>query len=504
MNSPIMEIYSTIILSGYRNGSKRMREHKLYTAWSIILMLMVFGSLTWLIAFVIRNAELVSFPMEINDIVFLYFMALMGKSLLDSYHMLVERPASNFYLIQPLRNWKIVTGVLISIMALNLMILAIGLGLITMFTLLHPAFYFVMPPYLVVDFILLTLLASTTGLAYGILSGLGTWKRKMAGSFLYSPMISLVWLFLLQLKWGGWDLSLALAVLAGVSLISIPLSSIFLLESWNTMTSSKSRAHRSKRNSHNGKGRGITTGFVKGYFGTSVSTVYEKEVRTLLRRREGIGNAITLVGFLFFAFYFYQQLEGFLELPGFALDLLPIVIVGLSLFLAVILLGLVPSLGLVSKDGKNSWVFKSMPITGYEVILGKVLSILLMLPFIIILVAIPIPLLVGSSPIAFIFSIMGATAMYLMATGLGVWHGTKYPNYNESSGNAPDVMTMYTMMMMCLFLFAFMLIPPIAIAFSDKFLGMLALTFSLDMALLILVLGVRSAGRSYEGQDLGA
>ncbi len=504
MNSPVMEIYSTIILSGYRNGSKRMREHKLYTIWSIILMFMVFGSLTWLIAFVIRNAELVSFPMEINDIVFLFFMAMMGKSLLDSYHMLVERPASNFYLIQPLRNWKIVTGVLISIMALNLALLSLGLGLITMFTLVHPAFYFVIPPYLVVDFIILTLLASITGLAYGIISGLGNWKRKALGSFLYSPMISLVWLFLLQLKWGGWELSQMLGILLAASFVCIPLSSHFLLESWNTMTSSKSKAHRSKRNNHNGNGNGRTTGFVKRYFGNGVSTIYEKELRTLLRRREGVGNAITLIGFLFFAFYFYQQLDGFLELPGFALDLLPIVIVGLSLFLAVILLGLVPSLGLVSKDGKNSWVFKSMPITGHEIILGKALSILLMLPFVIVLVAIPIPLLVGSSPIAFIFSIMGATAMYIIATGLGIWHGTKYPNYNESSGNAPDVMTMYTMMMVCLFLFAFMLIPPIAIAFSDKVLGMLALIFSLDIAFLILVLGVRSAGRSYEALDLGA
>ena len=53
-------------------------------------------------------------------------------------------------------------------------------------------------------------------------------------------------------------------------------------------------------------------------------------------------------------------------------------------------------------------------------------------------------------------------------------------------------------------LFAFMLIPPIAIAFSDKFLGMLALVFSLDIAFLILVLGVKSAGRSYEALDLTA
>ncbi len=500
MHGPIFEIYSTITLSGFRNGSNRLKNHKLYTIWSIILMLMVFGSFTWLIAFVIRNAGEVSFPMELNDIIFLYFMAMMGKSLLDSYHMLVERPASNFYLVQPLPNWKIVTGVLISIMAFNLFMLAFGLGIMTAFTLVHPTFYFVIPPYIVVDFIILTLLASTTGLAYGILSGLGTLKRKMAGSFLYSPMISLVWLFLLQLRYGEWQLTQTLAIILLASFITIPLSSHFLLESWNTMTSSKSKSHLQKRNHHNRVGR--TVSLVRRFFGNSISTVYDKEVRTLLRRREGIGNTITLVGFLFFAFYFYNQLEGFLELPGFALDLLPIVIVGLSLFLAVVLLGLVPALGIVSKDGKNSWIFRSAPIRGSEIITGKALSILLMLPFVIILVAIPVPLLTGLSITSFVFSIIGAVTMYSIATGLGIWHGTKYPNYNESSGNAPDVMTMYTMMLLCLFLFAFMLIPPIAIAFSDKFLGLLALIFSLDIGFLILVLGIRSAGRSYEKLDL--
>ncbi|MCK4757136.1 MAG: hypothetical protein KAS67_01650 [Thermoplasmata archaeon] len=498
MAGPIFEIYATNVLAGYRNMKKRLGSHILYTAWSILLMLMVFGALTWLIAFVINNSQEVSFPMEVSDIIFLYFMALLGKSLLDSYHLLIERPASAFYLIQPMANWKIVVGILISIIAFNLLLLCMGLGLITMFTLIHPAFYFVIPPYLVIDLILLTLIASTTGLAYGILSGLGTWRRKMAGSFLYSPMISLVWLFLLQLRMGGWELTEALALLFAASLICIPLSSHFILESWNTMTSSKSRSHLLKRDFRSGP----VSSLVKRRFGTVIMAVYDKEVRTLLRRREGIGNAITLIGFLVFAFYFYRQLEGYLELPGFAQDLLPIVIVGLSLFLAVVLLGLVPALGVVSKDGKSSWIFRSVPATGKEIITGKALSILLMLPFVIILVAIPVPLLTGLSFTSFVFSVLGAISMYVIATGLGIWHGTKYPNYNESSGNAPDVMTMYTMMLLCLFLFAFMLIPPIAIAFSDKILGLLALLFSVDISFLILVLGIKSAARSYEKQDL--
>ena len=160
MAGPIFEIYATNVLSGYRNMRRRLGGHLLYTAWSIILMLMVFGALTWLIAFVLNNSQEVSFPMEINDIVFLYFMALLGKSLLDTYHLLVERPASAFYLIQPMGNWKIVVGTLISIISFNLLLLCMGLGLITMFTLIHPAFYFVIPPYLVIDLILLTLIAS--------------------------------------------------------------------------------------------------------------------------------------------------------------------------------------------------------------------------------------------------------------------------------------------------------------------------------------------------------
>ncbi|MBU4071860.1 MAG: hypothetical protein KJ773_06780, partial [Candidatus Thermoplasmatota archaeon] len=258
-----------------------------------------------------------------------------------------------------------------------------------------------------------------------------------------------------------------------------------------TMTGSRSPLHISRKNGRVGR----TVMIVKRYFGVAVSTVYDNEVRTLLRKREGVGNAITLAGLLVFAIYFYDRFKDFLEFPGFFLDFIPILVVGLALYLSVVSLGLVPALGAFSHDGKSAWVYRVVPVAERDIVNGKALAVLLMLPFVIVCVAIPIPLVSGLTPVAMLFTSIGAAVMFLSATGVGIWHGARRPNYDESSGNAPDVMTMYTFMLLTLFMSTVLLLPPLIIAFSDKFLGFLALVMSLDLALLVFYLGTRGAAK---------
>jgi hypothetical protein len=251
-----------------------------------------------------------------------------------------------------------------------------------------------------------------------------------------------------------------LGILAILSLIGIPISAAMLLESWNTMTGSRSPLHPVRRGGKPGR----TVLLVRRFFGTSVSSVYDIEVRTLLRKREGIGNAITLAGLLAFAVYFYGEFHTFMGFPHFLREIIPILVVGLALYLTVVSLSLVPAL-----------------------------AVLLMLPFVIMLVAVPIPLVTGLNPVAILFTSMGATVMFLSATGIGLWHGARSPNFDESSGNAPDVMTMYTFMLLILFLSVFLLAPPLVLAFNDKILGFLALVLALDVSVLILYLGIKGA-----------
>ena len=94
-----------------------------------------------------------------------------------------------------------------------------------------------------------------------------------------------------------------------------------------------------------------------------------------------------------------------------------------------------------------------------------------------------------------LFSGMGGAAMFLAAAGMGLWYGARSPNFDESSGNAPDVMTMYTFMLLTLFLSALMLLPPLALAFEDKVLGFLGLVLALDFSALVLWLGLRGAAK---------
>jgi hypothetical protein len=498
MTAPWLEIFAADALGAHRNLRQRMAKNVPYTVWFFVLVIFAFGTIVWLIAFIANSGDVLVFPLAVNDVLFLYFMAFMGKALLDHYHLLVERPASVFLVAQPMRQRSIVAGKLLSVSAFNLSLLAFGLGLITALTFLGEGMHFVIPPYIVADAIVLNLLASSVGFIYAVLSGLAGWWRKLAGAAAFSPVVSAVWLFTLQLRWDEWQLTMAYLAIYAVTLAILPVSSAYLLEAWNTMTSSKATSHLARR-----KLRGsILSRPISRFLGGGTLAVFEKEMRTLLRRREGVGNAITLIGFVAFAFYFFTQLDEIFQLTGIVLTLMPAIVVGLSLFLAAMMLCVIPALGAFSKDGKASWVLKSAPSGEDEVAQGKALASFVMAPFIVLAVAVPLPLLTGSSPYALLFSVLGAVGMCAAGTGIGIWLGARYPNFDEAAGNSPDVMTMYMVMLLCLVAFGLLFIPPLLVAIQDQVLGLLAMAFAVDACFLVLYAGTQGAATSFGRMEL--
>ena len=463
-----------------------------------MLVIFAFSAVNFIISFVSRSEGVVAFPLAVNDLLFLYFMAFVGKALVDFYPLLFERQATVFLLSQPMRLGNVVAGKLLSVSAFNLALLALGLGTMMGMTYVSPFLHYDVARYIGADLILLTLLASSVGFAYSVLSGLSSWTRKLVGAAIYSPVVSLVWLFTMQLKLDGWNLTLAYLGVYVLSLALIPVVSMFLVESWNTLTTSKATSHGSTRLMK----PSFLAGLVGRFAGEGSRAVYEKEVRTLLRRREGVGNAITLGGFVAFAFYFFDQLDDMFELQGIALQIMPALVVGLCLFLAAVMLCVIPALGIFSKDGKGAWALKVSPTEDKEIVNGKALSVMLMVPFIVFAVALPLPLLMGSSATALVYAMLGAVCMCCVGTGLGIWIGAKYPNFDEASGNSPDVMTMYVVMLATLLICTALLAPPVALAFSDRVLGLLALVFSVDVGFLMLYMGIKSAAGSFARMEL--
>ncbi|MCI0482203.1 MAG: hypothetical protein L0213_11530, partial [Candidatus Dadabacteria bacterium] len=225
-------------------------------------------------------------------------------------------------------------------------------------------------------------------------------------------------------------------------------------------------------------------------------------VRTLLRRREGIGNAITIVGFIGFAVYMSGRMETFIDLPSRFEWMVPVFVVAICLFLAATVLCLIPALGVVSKDGKAAWALRVSPVPESMVAQGKALSVFLMAPFVVAFVAVPLPLLTGMSWYACLFAALGGLAMCALHTGIGMWFGARYPNFDEAAGNAPDAITMYIVMLAALGASLLLLGPAVAVALNDRVLGVLALIFAVDLSFLVLVVGTRGAARQMKGMEL--
>jgi hypothetical protein len=134
---------------------------------------------------------------------------------------------------------------------------------------------------------------------------------------------------------------------------------------------------------------------------------------------------------------------------------------------------------------------------------AKAGALLAFTPVIVLAIAVPVPFVSGMGPGWVLFFVLAGLALAFAFTAVGIWSGTVYPNFDEGTRGAPDVMTMYLIMMACLVLGALIVGIPGLVMKYDTIVGILAMALSADWAALFLVHAVRRSARNYDRLEMG-
>jgi len=177
-------------------------------------------------------------------------------------------------------------------------------------------------------------------------------------------------------------------------------------------------------------------------------------------------------------------------------------LVVMTAFLAAVIHILIPSLNLFSRDGLRLWSLLTLPREMNKVVLGKSLAIILTSPIIILMIVVPLPLIL-KYPLSFVFfSIFSSVIFIFLMSGIGVWAAAKFPNFNESTKGAPDIITMYSMIMLTLILSVIFLGVPSALLEIDRVLAVLSVILATDLSALLMMGMFKKSSTILENMEL--
>ncbi len=493
-----LAVFSADSLTAYRAVLARAREHPLMTAWFVVLA----ATATWI---GLRVAELVAsgavdpgaIPIEAHTLLLVFFLILVGKSVVDTNARCTQNREMTMLLSQPLPIGEVLRGKLAYIALSNMTVLAMCVALATLVhATLTPTLY--VPLWFVAALIPLTLLASVVGFVTSIVTSQPGLLRRVVGAALIGQLGAAIYLSYDALADRPHLLLSATLLLLLVALACLPPASRIFLAAWShEVSGAEGYLQRATRGRSARVLRTLT-----GRLDPVTRELLRKEMVINISRKEVGGTLFTIVGVGAVLVY----LRGRVELGGPASPLpslgLPL-LVCVGLYISTVLLHALLGLGSLGKEGRSFWVLKHLPVEGERVFGAKAGALLALTPLVLIFVAAPLPILSDMSLLWIAFFILAGLALALAYTAVGVWSGTVYPNFDEGTRGSPDVMTMYLVMMACLVLGAVMVGLPGLVMARSQMLGILCMALSADWGALFLVHAIARSARNYERIEVG-
>ncbi len=483
-------MFSKVVLGSYRTTSERILRHPVMTAWFIILLMVGFSAVL-MVAEYVSTLEMEFLLIERGDILFVIFFFFMGKASSETMDGCYRNNSLKHLFTSPVKVSDIRGMFFLKILWYNLLLLAISVSLVAgLYHLLRVDFY--IDGYFFLHLYLLVIAALLIGFNMVTLSNIQKKFPKYVSMGIYAQNILLIWL----ITHANTDyrlVSLFLVCMIVLSLLVYLSPSNMFLDAWiNSISGSKTFTAKSFR----------PIKYFRRCSKKPFCRMAEKEMLERWRRKEttsvlGI-SAFISVGLVIL----YYQLGPEPDL-GLGLEeyFYPIFI-GMSVFLAVSLQIQIPALTLFGREGKRMWAIKTLPVASMDIVYGKLLSLLIFSPVIPIFIATPLMILLGYPLSYLVFVVFSSVILIFLSSGIGIWAAARFPNFDQGTDGAPDVMTMYIVLMMCLIIGAVFILIPLAFLVTDHVLGLLLVILSADMAALVMIMLCGRASRLYEDMQL--
>jgi hypothetical protein len=494
-----LTVFAADSLAAWRSVVARLQKHPAMTAWFLLLLL----AATWMglrVAELVATQSVAAGPLDIqpHTLLLVYFMIMTGKSVVDTNSRVTQNKEMLLILGQPVDVYSALWGKFAYIALGNLAVLSVALGTATVVHItLTPGLP--VPPWFVACLVPLTLLSTAMGFVLSILTSQPGLARRTVLVAVFSELAAALYFSFDWLKGEPEFLVPASMLLFAAALSCVPPASRLFLAAWNYETSgSEGLVQRATRT---GSGRLFS----------SLTRRMQPESRELLRkemvinisRKEVGGTLFTVIGLAFVLVY----LRGRMDSPDSVVEplgrlVLPL-LVCVGLFIAAVLQYAMLGLSSLGKEGSNFWILKHLPVRSERIFEAKAGALLVFTPVMVFAVALPLPIMSGMGPAWLAFFVLAALALALAFTAVGIWSGTVYPNFDEGTRGTPDVMTMYLIMMACLFLSVLIVGLPGLVMYYDKPIGVLCMALSADWCALFLYHAIRRSARNYDALEVG-
>lgn len=486
----VLTLFAHDIMQSYRSMKERMIEHPVMTAWFIILLLAGFGTTLFMIEYASQIENPLLEPSR-GDILFSLFFLIFAKASAETVESTLRNKGLKHLFYSPIDVRKVLFCRIMRVFWYNLLLVAISMSIVSF---LVPLFSLNLPLdlYFLPHLYMMLLSAPVLGFTMGVISQIKSIPKKIISLFIYGQSISILW-WATHTALSPEMLFLLPALITLVSFSALLIYPKLFIESWkHGVTSSSSSSFRFHE----------AGDFLPKILPDGVRVVAEKEILDRWRRRQSPTTIAIIASIGAGLYFFYYQLGASPELGlGLGKFLYP-TLIGMALYLAVVLQIVFPSLTLFGREGRNLWSLKTVPVTSRDVASGKILGILIYSPLILLAIAVPLPLILGY-PIEFLlFAVTAGLAMIFAFSGIGIWSAARFPNFDESSSGAPDIITMYTVLIICLVMALLLIGYPLVVLQMDHVLGVLIMIFSADIAALILIILIGRAGKLYEKMEL--
>ena len=444
-----------------------------------------------LMNFVIQNPEL--FPEGSNEgygtILLVYFSLFTLRSAGITYRKIVKSKIMDLYLVQPVVPRSIMLGQFFSVLIPNLLITS---GMLLIFftgnfvtnTNIHVEMEFLFLLYL------FSFLSALSGFMFSLIGSLYPFSRKL--SFLIALFPILLALLLVS-NAAHQDPTLAIIIVLVCTLLLL----IFFYFMDNIFVEAL-ESYKINSSSHKNPVRILQFQWLSPIVGRRASAICSKEVTSSIRERDVLSSAFSTFSIsLLMIFWWFKvgipnepvgDLPPKLYYPG---------MLAISLYLGALLQCTMLGSTMLGVEGKRLWIMKSNPVESLLIMRGKAFALLFMaLPG---LLSIWLPICILAKFPFEVTLFFGECVLILLFvnTGLGIWSGSAFANFDESDRGNPDILVQFMLMGTSAFFSSIMLILPASVMLYNHNMGLLAGAIFVILSYAIMVAGIRTSSSAY-------
>ena len=479
--------FRTSLRSSFQSFKKRFAS----TFFIFILGIIFSFACIRLMNFVIQNPEL--FPEGSNEgygtILVVYFSLFTLRSAGITYRKIVKSKIMDLYLVQPVVPRSIMLGQFFSVLVPNVLITS---GMLLIFftgNIITKTNIYVEIEFLILMY-LFSFLSALSGFMFSLIGSLHPFSRKL--SFLIALFPILLALLLVS---NAAHLNPTLAMI--IVLVCTVLLLIFFYFMDNIFVEAL-ESYKINSSSHKNPVRILQFKWLSPIVGRRAAAICSKEVTSSIRERDVLSSAFSTFSVsLLMVFWWFKvgipnepigDLPPKLYYPG---------MLAISLYLGALLQCTMLGSTMLGVEGKRLWIMKSNPVESLLIMRGKAFALLFMALPGLLSIWIPICILASFPLEVTIFFGECVLILLLVNTGLGIWAGSAFANFDESDRGNPDILVQFMLMGTSAFFSSILLILPASVMLYNHNIGLLAGAIFVILSYAIMIAGIRASSSAY-------